>query len=139
MRKIQRKYVHFFQPFAHFNTCFFKIDKVPSTHTNSTTKPQIQPLLLPSHGLCITRRTLPCKMEIKSKVQLSYLFWNFSNIFSSLDFIKLWNWLKKAFSSKNNSTLKLYKIWTTKDIWKISMQLTQFHLGVNFYFAWRCS
>ena len=46
---------------------------------------------------------------------------------------------KKAFFSKNNSTLKLYKIWTTKDIWKISMQVTQFHLGLNFYFAWRCS
>ena len=113
--------------------------QLPYTDINSTTWPQIQPLLRPSPGLCIACRTLPCKIEIKSKVQLSYLFWNFSNIFSGLDFIKLWNWLKKAFFSKNNSTLKLYKIWTTKDIWKISKQVTQFDLGLYFYFAWRCS
>ena len=68
---------------------FGKIKKLPQTNINSTTWPQIQPLLRPSHGLGIACRTLPCKIEIKSKVQLSYLFWNFSNIFSGLDFIKL--------------------------------------------------
>ena len=83
---------------------------LPSTDINSTTWPQIQPLLGPSHGLCIACRTLPCKIEIKSKVQLIYLFWNFSNIFSGSDFIKLWNWLKKYIFNKNNLTLKLYKI-----------------------------
>ena len=60
-----------------------------TTEIDSTTWPQIQPLLRPSHGLCIACRTLPCKIEIKSKVQLSCLVWNFSNIFSGLDFIKL--------------------------------------------------
>ena len=35
-----------------------------TTDINSTTWPQIQPLLRPSHGLCVACRTLPCKIEI---------------------------------------------------------------------------
>ena len=62
------------------------------THTtdiDSTTWPQIQPPLRPSHGPCNACRPLPSKKEIKFKVQLSYLRWNFQNILCGSDFIKL--------------------------------------------------
>ena len=52
----------------------------PSLDIHSITWPQIERLLRPSHGLCVAGRTLPCKIEIKSMVQLSYLLKNFLNI-----------------------------------------------------------
>ena len=58
--------VSFFMNLIIFNELTMKYRglMVPSMDINSTTWPQIQPLLRPSHGLCVACRTLPIKTEM---------------------------------------------------------------------------